>query len=95
MSDRLTLEQRVAVLADQIGPTMDARDTTLVVAVLRGCSAEERPLLVRAILDKRADWLLWHTLTQRKWQGKTRRLSRARHHDSVEIRRQAVERAGR
>lgn len=37
-------------------------------------------------MRKRGDWLRSQTLRQRSWQVKTRRASRARHHDSVAIR---------
>lgn len=39
---------------------------------------------------RRAERLEWLTVTQRKWQGNTRRESRARHHDSVSIREKYV-----
>lgn len=39
---------------------------------------------------KRAEWLLSQTLWQRKWQDKTRRVARARHHDSIATRERYV-----
>ena len=44
----------------------------------------------RIILDKRLAWLNWLTCTQRRWQQETRRASKARHHDSIEIREKHV-----
>ena len=48
------------------------------------------PLEPELILEKRRRWLDWLTVTQRKWQGETRRPSRARHHDSIAIREKYV-----
>ena len=42
------------------------------------------------IVTMRYDWLNWLTMTQRKWQSKTRRISKARHHDSIELREKYV-----
>ena len=39
---------------------------------------------------KRDDWMRRSCLVQRKWQATTRRPSRARHHDSIEIRERYV-----
>jgi len=39
---------------------------------------------------KRASWLTWQTVTQRKWQRDTRNSNKARHHDSVSIRERYV-----
>lgn len=40
--------------------------------------------------EKRAGWLTWLTLTQRKWQDKTRNPNKARNHDSISIREKYV-----
>lgn len=48
------------------------------------------PELLPFVLERRARWLEWLTLTQRKWQRETRRPARARHHDSIEIRERYV-----
>lgn len=42
------------------------------------------------ILEKRFNWLTWLTVTQRQWQSHTHRPSRARHHDSIELREKYV-----
>lgn len=42
------------------------------------------------ILDKRFTWLTWLTVTQRQWQAHTRRPSRARFNDSIELREKYV-----
>ena len=51
-------------------------------AKIDGCYPE----VARFALDARRAWLEWLTVTQRRWQQKTRRPSRARHHDSLAIR---------
>lgn len=48
------------------------------------------PELLPFVLERRRRWLTWLTLTQRDWQRETRRPSRARHHDSIEIRERYV-----
>lgn len=48
------------------------------------------PLWRAVFLQKRLAWLDWHTTTQRQWQSKTRRPSRAKHHDSISIRERYV-----
>lgn len=40
--------------------------------------------------SKRAERLAWLTLTQRSWQKNTRRVTRAKHHDSISIREKYV-----
>lgn len=47
--------------------------------------------LVRTmILEARAQWLHYETLTQRKWQAHCKNKNKARHHDSVAIREKYV-----
>lgn len=41
-------------------------------------------------LPKRAGWVAHECVWQRRWQRETRRPSRARHHDSIEIRERYV-----
>ena len=41
-------------------------------------------------MPKRAAWICSEARLQRKWQANTRRPSRARHHDSIEIRERYV-----
>jgi hypothetical protein len=64
------------------------RDTFAAAALIRGTG--HHPGVVRAILDARAGWLDWLTVSQRHWQSRTRRESRARHHDSIAIRERYV-----
>ena len=45
---------------------------------------------IRMVLDARANWLTWITLTQREWQAGTRNSNKARHHDSISIRERYV-----
>ena len=45
---------------------------------------------LRIILDQRYQRLNWLTVTQRKWQLKTRNTNKARCHDSIEIREKYV-----
>jgi len=66
-------------------------DRQRAVIALRAAAPEERDEVRRMILDRRAEWLTWLTIGQRKWQTNTsRRPSRQRHHDSGKIREQYV-----
>lgn len=49
-----------------------------------------RALAVRMYLKRRLGWLNWYAMTQRQWQRQTKRSSRARHHDSIELREEHV-----
>ena len=75
-----------------LDPVLSApRSRIIAVAMLRharehGTEAE----FFEAWKARRSDWLTTTTLWQRKWQGMTRRPSRARHHDSIEIRERYV-----
>jgi hypothetical protein len=73
-----------------LGATRHPTDDARAVVVLRGVQPEDRAEVVRMILDKRAERLAYTTRTQRQWQAHTRRPSRARHHDSIEIRERYV-----
>jgi len=50
----------------------------------------EMPEIRAEVKEARRDWLNYLTVTQRQWQLRTRRPSRARHHDSIEIRERYV-----
>jgi hypothetical protein len=68
-------------IVDDIKAGMAWRD-----AQARGC----QEMALEVWKRRRAERLEWFTVTQRKWQGNTRRPSRARHHDSVSIREKYV-----
>jgi hypothetical protein len=53
-----------------------------------------RDEVMRLIMTMRRDRLIWLTLVQRKWQGKTRNPNKANHHDSISIREQYVRTKG-
>lgn len=61
-------------------------DRERAVLALRAASRVTYPAVLRMILDKRAAWRTYLTVTQRRWQRETRRPSRARHPDSISIR---------
>lgn len=56
--------------------------------VLRGSGND--PEIAKLIVQKRLAWLDYDAITQRKWQRKTRRIGRGRHHDSRSIREKYV-----
>lgn len=66
------------------GPVQDAR----VAITIRGTHRD--PEVMAAIAARHADWVDWLAMTQRHWQDRTRRQSRARHHDSVSTRERYV-----
>lgn len=57
---------------------------------LKAANPDELPEVKRMILDRRAAWLNWLTVTQRKWQSKTRNPNKANHHDSIAAREKYV-----
>ena len=63
----------------------DRESSAMFAAILRAMP-EARPVAKAA----RRDWLNYVTVTQRNWQRRTRRPSRARHHDSIAIREKYV-----
>ena len=73
-----------------IGKTWGAADRLRNAVVLRGVHPVDKPRVLRLIMDAHREHLNWLTVTQRKWQSRTRRPSRARHHDSIAIREQYV-----
>lgn len=86
--DTFTLGMSAAVTG---GLATDARDRARAVLLLRAArTEEERAAAFRFVMDRRDAYRTWVTVTQRQWQGKTRRPSRARHHDSVAIRERYV-----
>lgn len=65
------------------------RDLAQQALIIRGAS--DRSYALRVILDARREWVDWLARGQRRWQScNTRRPSRARHHDSIEIREKYV-----
>ena len=46
----------------------------------------DRAEAMQIVLDKRYAWLNWLSMTQRRWQCKTRRPSKARFTDSIQLR---------
>jgi hypothetical protein len=71
--------------------TPAAVDRARVVIALRAArTPAERAAVLEVARTRRAEWLTYLTVLQRKWQGRTRRESRARHHDSVSIRERYV-----
>lgn len=86
--DTFTLGMKAAITG---GLATDARDRARAALVLRAArTPEEKAAALRFVMDRRAERRAWVTVTQRKWQAKTRRPSRARHHDSVAIREEYV-----
>ncbi len=77
----------VDLMAQQCG-TVFPRDLAAQVVLIRGAS--DRAYAVARVLEARAAWRTYLTVSQRKWQGGTRRPSRARHHDSVSLREKYV-----
>jgi len=72
------------------GYRVPVEDTKTVMA-LRDAKARGYSEMFRAIYRaKRAERLAYLTMTQRQWQRKTHRPSRARHHDSIAIREKYV-----
>ncbi len=61
-------------------------DRSKIVVILRA-----HPEAMPMVLEKRRLWKQWVTVTQRDWQTKvSRRPSKARHHDSIELREKYV-----
>ena len=58
----------------------------LAYAKQRNCEREA----LKIILEIKGGWLNWLTITQRKWQSKTRNINRAVHHDSIALREKYV-----
>lgn len=75
-----------------LDPVLSApRSRVIAVALLAHARAHGFEEEFRQIwLAKRAEWVTTQTLWQRKWQSTTRRPSRARHHDSIQIRERYV-----
>lgn len=69
--------------------TPHTTDRALAALVIRG-AGDDRDFAIRAFAETRRGWLDYQARTQRKWQGETRRPSRARHHDSISIRERYV-----
>jgi hypothetical protein len=61
-----------------------------VMAIRSAQNPADRLVVMELVLEKRRNHRVWLTLAQRKWQGQTRRPSRARHHDSIAIREKYV-----
>jgi hypothetical protein len=61
-----------------------------VMAIRSATNPADRLVIMELVLDKRATHRDWVTITQRRWQRETRRPSRARHHDSIDIRERYV-----
>ena len=83
-------ELTVFAVAHAIGNTHCAMDRARNAVILRGLPEEDKQVVQRLMMDAHRTWLEWVTITQRKWQGKTRRPSKARHHDSIQIREKYV-----
>lgn len=84
----LTNNPTVAALATMVQPTANVKDRKSTALALRMARTEGVYDDVLSIaLRKRADWLEWLTVTQRKWQSAvSRRPQRGEHHDSWDIR---------
>ncbi len=59
-------------------------------AVLILKAGQGDPAVLRLVLERRAAWKRWLTVTQRHWQGCTRNPNKARHHDSIATRERYV-----
>lgn len=72
--------------------TRNPRDLAVQAMLIRSARTRtERMYIQAAIMYHREGWLNWLTKTQRDWQTKvSRRPSRARHHDSIQIRERYV-----
>lgn len=77
-------------LDSMVGKTYGVIDRKRNAIILRGLEGEERERAVRFIMAAHREHLRWLTVTQRQWQDRTRRPSRARHHDSIAIRERYV-----
>lgn len=79
---------------NMIGKTSGWVDNARNVVILRGARAtseDEYLMVLRMILDGRAEHRRWLTLVQRDWQTKvSRRPQRGNHHDSWSIREKYV-----
>lgn len=73
-----------------VGKTWAPADRLRNSILLRGVAPEHKPEVQRLIMAAHREHLRWVTLTQRKWQSKTRNPNKARHHDSISIREQYV-----
>jgi len=84
-----TIEQ--ATIKSIVGSTSNIIDRHKCLAALayaekRGC----REVAEIIILETRLSWLNWLTMTQRKWQSKTKNYNKARHNDSISLREKYV-----
>lgn len=68
------------------GSSMLVEKRKLVMAYRYAKQAGELDILESVYLVKRAQRMEEQAVTQRKWQGKTRRAGRCNHHDSLAIR---------
>ena len=70
-----------------VGATSSLPDRYTQLAVIAfGKSIGREDTAREVIREARHRWMAWQFRTQRKWQMKTHRPSRANHHDSIEIR---------
>lgn len=74
----MTSDERIRCFELAIGGSNHPADNVRNAALIRGARPEEREAVVRLIANKRREWQVWLTLSQRKWQSQYSRHRRAR-----------------
>ena len=91
LSDLLTMTRTERAYDFMIGATFAPVDRVRnAIAWRAAVERGEVGAFLNVYRRKRAEWLAWQTMTARKWQRETHRPSRARHHDSLDIRERYV-----
>ena len=82
--ERITIERVIGSTASVI----DRHKCLAAIAYAekRGCRDEA----IKMILKARFIWINWLSMTQRRWQIKTKNKNKARHHDSIALREKYV-----
>jgi hypothetical protein len=85
-------ESTTAMLLNNARPSTNSYpDVKAVVGIIKLAKLEGHESEAMAeLIELRKTWKSWQFITQRKWQTYTRRQSKARHHDSIEIRERYV-----
>jgi len=87
LSDLLTMTRTERAYDFMIGATFSPVDRVRnAIAWRAALERGETDDFLRVYRRKRSEWLAWQTITARQWQRETHRVSRARHHDSLDIR---------
>lgn len=68
----MTAREAAIVHGAQSAKTMHPRDLAMQALIIRGAGTD-RPLAVSAILEARAEWRAYLTVTQRRWQTRISR----------------------